>query len=97
MTARFKIVRPMVSRVLVIEPYPDLREAIVLTLRREHYPCDAVAEVAEAAQQIGRHAYEHIVVDGDSMGALVASLDPAAHVVSLRKPFGRDELIRAVR
>jgi len=84
-------------RVLVIEPYADLRMEIAATLRREHYPCDAVADVADAAQEIGRHGYEHIVVDGDSMRALVASLDPAAHVISLRKPFGRDELIRAVK
>ena len=87
----------MVSRVLVIEPYPDLREAIMLTLRREHYACDAVAEVSEAAPGIGRHDYEHIVVDGETTGELVASLDPSAHVVALAKPFGRDELIRAVR
>jgi CheY-like chemotaxis protein len=87
----------MVPRVLVIEPYADLRMEIAATLRREHYPCDAVAEVSEAAGEIGRHKYEHIVVDGDSMGELVASLDPGAHVISLAKPFGRDELIRAVR
>jgi CheY-like chemotaxis protein len=86
----------VVPRVLVIEPYPDLREAIALTLRREHYPCDAVADVADAAQQIGKHAYEQIVVDGE-WSSLVASLDPAAKVITLRKPFGKDELIRAVR
>lgn len=84
-------------RVLVIEPYADLRLEIAATLRREHYRCDAVADVADAAKEIARHGYEHIVVDGDSMRALVASLDPAAHVISLRKPFGRDELIRAVK
>lgn len=86
----------MVPRVLIIEPYRDLREAIMLTLRREHYACDAVAEVADAAQEIRRHDYACVVVDGDGTGELVASLDPATHVVSLAKPFGRDELIRAV-
>lgn len=86
----------MVPRVLVIEPYPDLRTVIALTLRREHYPCDAVADVADAAHEIGRHGYEHIVVDGDATGKLVTSLDPGAHVISLVKPFGREELMRAV-
>ena len=87
----------MVPRVLVIEPYSDLREAIALTLRREHYTCDTVADVSDAALRIGRHDYAHIVVDGDTTGELVATLDPSAHVVSLHKPFGRDELIAAVR
>ncbi len=87
----------MVPRVLVIEPYTDLRMEIAATLRREHYPCDAVADVSDAVLEIGHHQYEHIVVDGDSMGELVASLDPGAHVISLAKPFGRDELIRAVQ
>jgi DNA-binding response OmpR family regulator len=87
----------MEPRVLVIEPYSDLRDAIALTLRREHYPCDAVADVSDAALRIGRHDYTYIVVDGDTTGELVTSLDPAAHVVSLHKPFGRDELIAAVR
>ena len=87
----------MVSRVLIIEPYPDLRLAIALTLRREHYTCDAVADVEEAAQELGRHDYACIVVDRDATGQAVTSLDPSAHVVSLAKPFGRDELIRAVR
>jgi hypothetical protein len=87
----------MVPRVLVIEPYTDLRMAIALTLQREHYPCDAVADITDAAQEIGRHGYAHIVVDGDATGDLVASLDPGAHVISLAKPFGREELMRAVR
>lgn len=87
----------MVPRVLIIEPYPDLREAIASTLRREHYTCDAVAEVEEAAHEIGRHDYAFVVVDGEITGATVASLDPAAHVVSLVKPFGRSELLAAVR
>ena len=86
----------MVPRVLVIEPYTDLREAIVLTIRREHYSCDAVAELAEAAQQIGRHDYARVIVDGTSTGEAVATLDPSAVVIALRKPFGRDELIRAL-
>ena len=87
----------MVPRVLVIEPYTDLREAIGLTLRREHYPCDAVAAIGDAAGEIGRHDYACVVVDGDTTGELVASLDPSAHVVSLAKPFGRLELLAAVR
>ena len=87
----------MVPRVLVIEPYPDLRLAIALTLQREHYACDAVADVEEAAHELGRHDYACIVVDRDSTGHAVTSLNPSAHVVSLPKPFGRDELIRAVR
>lgn len=87
----------MEPRVLVIEPYTDLREAIALTLRREHYPCDAVADVSDAAQQLGRHAYEHVVVDADTTGEAVTTLDPDVHVIRLRKPFGRDELIAAVR
>lgn len=87
----------MVSRVLVIEPYTDLRMAIALTLRREHYSCDAVADVSDAAQEIGRHGYAHIVVDDNATGDLVTSLDPGAHVITLAKPFGREELIRAVR
>lgn len=86
----------MVPRVLVIEPYSDLREAIALTIRREHYSCDAVAEVAEAANEIGRHDYACVVVDGALTGEAVASLDPTAVVIALRKPFGRDELIRAL-
>ena len=87
----------MVPRVLVIEPYSDLREAIALTLRREHYPCDAVADVADAANEIGRHGYACVVVDGESTGAAVALLDPDARVVSLAKPFGRHELLAALR
>ena len=86
----------MVPRVLVIEPYNDLREAIALTLRREHYACDAVSSVSDAAFEIGRHNYACVVVDADATGDVVSSLDPSAHVVSLSKPFGRDELIRAV-
>jgi DNA-binding response OmpR family regulator len=87
----------MVPRVLIIEPYPDLREVIALTLRREHYPCDAVADVQEAAHEIGRRNYAFVLVDGETTGAAVASLDPDAHVVSLVKPFGRSELLAAVR
>lgn len=87
----------MVPRVLVIEPYSDLREAIVLTLRREHYPCDAVAGVDDAAKEIVRHDYGCVVVDEETTGEMVASLDPAAHVVALSKPFGRLELLAAVR
>ncbi|HEY0371039.1 MAG TPA: hypothetical protein VGD79_03515 [Thermoanaerobaculia bacterium] len=87
----------MVSRVLVIEPYPDLREAIMLTLRREHFSCDAVAAVADAEVQIGRHDYSCVVVDGDTMREVVATLDPATHVIALPKPFGRDELLLGVR
>ncbi len=87
----------MVPRVLVIEPYSDLREVMLLTLRRERYACDAVADVADAALRIRRHQYDCVVVDADSTRDLVASLDPSATIVSLRKPFDRDELIAAVR
>lgn len=86
----------MVPRVLVIEPYSDLRQVILLTLQREHYACDAVAGVEEALQELGRHTYECVVVDGDATGHAVTSIDPAANVILLRKPFGRDELIAAV-
>lgn len=98
----------MIPRVLVLEPYADLRAEIAATLQREHYVCDAVATAADAALELRRHAYAYVVVDVDTAGSrsLVASIDPASHVIlltngenqqagyaELRKPFGRAELM----
>ena len=98
----------MIPRVLVLEPYADLRTEIAATLQREHYACDAVATAADAALELRRHTYAYVVVDLDSVDstALVASIDPTSHVIlltngeqqqegypALRKPFGRAELM----
>jgi DNA-binding response OmpR family regulator len=99
--------RPMVPRVLVLEPHPDLRMEIAATLRREHYACDVVATAADAALQLDQRTYAWVVVDLDTLDSsrLVAGIDPTSQVVlitdgdsdadygALRKPFGRDELI----
>jgi DNA-binding response OmpR family regulator len=100
--------RPMVPRVLVLEPYPDLRMEIAATLRREHYACDVVSTAADAALQLDQRTYAWVVVDLDTLDSskLLAGIDPTSHVVlltgdeqsesghaALRKPFGRDELI----
>jgi DNA-binding response OmpR family regulator len=98
----------MVPRVLVLEPYADLRVEIAATLRREHYACDVVATAADAALKLDQRTYAYVVVDLDTtdVGALVTAIDPASQVIlltndddqtmgytELRKPFGRDELI----
>lgn len=99
----------MSSKVLIIEPYADLRSAIVATLTREHYTCDAVASPEHAMLALDRHAYKYVLMEADSLGTdLVSSLDPRSRVIlitesdsdavvgadsTLRKPFGRDELI----
>jgi DNA-binding NtrC family response regulator len=94
----------MVPRVLLLEPYADLRSLIAATLQREHYVCDAVATADDATLELGRHTYQYVVVDADTTGsgALVAGLDPEAHVIllttdsaaeGLRKPFSRAELM----
>ncbi len=94
----------MVPRVLVLEPYADLRSLIAATLQREHYVCDAVATADDAKLEISRHEYQYVVVDTETRGssAFVAGLDPAAHVIlltsepheqGLRKPFSRAELM----
>ncbi len=93
--------------VLVVEPYEDLRDGIVTTLRRRHYRCDAVDTPAAAALMLRKHDYAYVVVDMDvpEPAELVSLLSPDANLILitenvtwasdhvLRKPFSRDELL----
>lgn len=95
----------MIPRVLVLEPYADLRAEIAATLQRAHYDCDAVATAADAVIELNRRTYAYVVLDLDATDgrALIAGIDPASHVIlltcddnergALRKPFGRAELM----
>jgi DNA-binding response OmpR family regulator len=101
--------RPMSPRVLIIEPYADLRSEIAATLTRAHYTCDAVASAEHARLALDRHAYKYVLMEEETIGGeLVSSLDPRSHVILitesdsdavtgadsiLQKPFSRDELI----
>jgi DNA-binding response OmpR family regulator len=74
----------MVSQVLVVESYADLRAGIVSALQRSSYECDAVATPAAAILKLREHDYAYLVVDVDSpesTDAFVASLDPSANVI----------------
>ncbi len=74
----------MVSQVLVVESYADLRAGIVAALQRGPYECDAVATPAAAMLKLREHDYAYVVVDVDSpesSDAFVASLDPNANVI----------------
>lgn len=94
--------------VLVVEPYPDLRDGIVTTLRRRDYVCDAVDTPAAAALMLRKNDYAYVVVDADVpelTTEMVSLLSPHSNVILitedeacesehvLRKPFGRDELL----
>ena len=95
--------------VLVVEPYEDLRDGIVSTLRRRDFVCDAVATPHDAALMLRDHDYAYVVVDLDiaePTSDLVSSLSREANVILLtadvasdnefhvlRKPFSRDELL----
>ena len=96
----------MFPKVLVIEPFTDLRLEIAATLRREHYACDAVATAAEGAAELDARPYEFVVVDLESTGDFTTTFAPTANVIvltedesyrgsfpTLLKPFTRDELI----
>ncbi|HVG22758.1 MAG TPA: hypothetical protein VND45_01280 [Thermoanaerobaculia bacterium] len=98
----------IVPRVLVLEPYADLRSEIAATLQRADYVCDAVGTAEDAVLKLDRNTYQFVLIDMDESDsrALVAGIDPAAHVilltngenqragyVALRKPFGRAELM----
>ena len=101
--------RPLSSRVLIFEPYADLRAEIAATLTREHYTCDAVGSAEHALLALKRNSYKYVLMDAESLGgAIVSSLDPASRVIlitdsqssadtgadaTLQKPFSRDELI----
>jgi DNA-binding response OmpR family regulator len=109
MTAYDRRNRPVVSSVLVVEPYADLRSGIVSALERRDYVCDAVATPEAAALMLREHDYAYVVVDVDgpqSTGELVSSLSAESNVILisdddaedgehpiLRKPFSRDELL----
>ncbi len=74
----------MVSQVLVVESYADLRAGIVAALQRDSYECDAVATPAAAMLKLREHDYAYVVVDIDSpesSDAFVASLGPNANVI----------------
>lgn len=95
----------MVPRVLVLEPYADLRMEIASTLRREHYACDTVGTAADAVVELDQRTYAWVVIDLDTTdcASVMAGLDPASQVIlvsgdddersALRKPFGRAELL----
>jgi DNA-binding response OmpR family regulator len=95
----------MVSKVLLLEPYADLRSEIAATLRRADYACDAVATVAAAAAELDLRTYDYVVMDADDVDSfrLAAAIDPASRVIlltcedadpsALRKPFSRAELM----
>ena len=96
----------MSLNVLVVEPFEDLRFIIADALRREHYACDAVGTAEEGDAALHARDYNYVVVDLESTGDFVSSLDPSAHVIvltendsyrgqhpTLLKPFSRDELM----
>ena len=53
----------MLSPVLVIEDYPDLRAAILATLDRAHYDCVGAATSEEAISKLKDGSYSAIVLD----------------------------------
>ena len=76
----------MSPRILVVEPYADLRTEITAVLRRAHYSCDAVATPADAVLQLRLHDYAYVVVDLDSAdtGPLLSTIGEGdAHVILL--------------
>jgi DNA-binding response OmpR family regulator len=99
----------MVSSVLVVEPYADLRAGIVSALQKRDYICDAVATPDAAALMLRDHDYAYVLVDVDQpqpTTELVSSLSADSNVILitdddatvsehhlLRKPFSRDELL----
>lgn len=100
------------QRVLVFEPYADLRAEIAATLRRESFPCDAVDTPERARLALNRSNYRYVVVDLANAGELLPELTPDSHLIlltesaiddagtshaTLRKPFTRDELIARLR
>jgi DNA-binding response OmpR family regulator len=80
----------MFLRVLVIEPYPDLRAEIAATLRREHFVCDAVATPDEAT--VALNEYQYVVVDVDSAGDL-AGLPRSTEMIPLTRPTLRNRAV----
>ena len=97
----------MVPKVLVIEPYADLRMEIAAILRRAHFVCDTAATAEAAAVELDQRAYAFVVGVVDTMASLASTFDPSSRLIvmtdseardfgghtTLRKPFGRDELI----
>ena len=86
----------MVSQVLIVESYPDLRAGIVAALERYDYECDAVATPEAAVLKLREHDYAYVVVDVDCSSPtdeLVASLDPDANVILISDadPDPRDD------
>ncbi|HYH06828.1 MAG TPA: hypothetical protein VEK11_07150 [Thermoanaerobaculia bacterium] len=75
----------MVSHVLVVEPYADLRAGIVSVLQRIEYSCDAVGTVRDAVLRLHDHDYDYVVLDIDDPSApmrdLVTSLDAHANLI----------------
>ena len=94
----------MSPRVLIVEPYADLRASIAAILRREHYTCDTAASADAARAELGQSDYQYVIVELDMADQLGLVKSPmivltdtyvqgTGSVASLRKPFGRDELM----
>ena len=99
----------MSPKVLVIEPFADLRVEIAAALRREHYTCDAVATAEEAAAQLDARPYEYVIVDLHSTGDFASTVTASSRVIllteddsyggshpTLLKPFSRADLLSRV-
>lgn len=92
--------RPTVPSVLVVEPYADLRDGIVSTLRRSNYVCDAVATPGDAALMLRDHDYAYVVIDIDvpeATGEFVSSISEESNVLLItdgesRATAGHDTL-----
>lgn len=85
----------MVSQVLVVEPYPDLRAGIVAALQRCSYECDAVATPEAAMLKLREHDYAYVVIDVDidspsSTEELISSLDAHSNVIVISDADPRD-------
>ena len=76
----------MNASILVVENHADLRFAMVSTLRREKFLCDAVANGAAALLKLREHDYRYIFIDNDDATAaskLLETLgdDPSQNVI----------------
>jgi ActR/RegA family two-component response regulator len=94
----------MFPRVLIVEPHADLCASIAATLRREHYTCATAATADDARIALRRANYEFVIVDLHDAAAIgpvtsqlilltESDLYARGDVATLRKPFGRDELM----
>lgn len=88
--------------ILVVENHRDLRSAIVDTLRREKFPCDAVRSGEAALLKLRNNDYQYIFVDVDEdtdAAALLEriSADPKSPKLILLTEFDRQDDVAFLR